>query len=60
LVYPSVFTAFEDLNLTPYLIAYENVMIDMTKRADLVKKLTFVTFYDDKVRISYDEDLKKL
>jgi hypothetical protein len=32
----------------------------MSKKADLAKKLTFATFFDDKVRISYDDELKKL
>ncbi len=51
---------FESLNLGSYFVAYENVMVEMSKKADLAKKLTFATFYDDKVRINCDEDLRKL
>jgi hypothetical protein len=32
----------------------------MSKKADLAKKLSFATFYDDKVKISNDEEMKKL
>lgn len=60
IIYPSLLPILEELNLNAYLIAYENMIVDLTKKADLVKKLCYATFYDDKVRISYDEELKKL
>ena len=60
MVYPSLYSILEELNLNAYFIAYENMIVDLTKKADLVKKLSYATFYDDKVRVSYDEELKKL
>ena len=35
-------------------------MGDYCKKCDLIKKLTFATIYEDKVRINYDEELKKM
>lgn len=46
--------------MTYYYSVYENFIADFSRKADLVKKLGLVTFYEDKVRIHYDDDLKKL
>lgn len=35
-------------------------MLDYYKKTDLVKKLSYTTLYDDKIRVSYDEELKKM
>lgn len=35
-------------------------MLDYNKKTDLVKKLSYTTLYDDKIRVSYDDELKKM
>jgi hypothetical protein len=39
---------------------YENLMIDYAKKSDLVKKLSFLTMFNEKVKIGYEEEIKKL
>jgi len=36
------------------------MIFDVSKKTGLIKKLGFTTFYDDRVRLNYDEDLKKM
>lgn len=35
-------------------------MSDYAKKSDLVRKLSFSTLYNEKVKVSYEEELKKL
>lgn len=35
-------------------------MSDYAKKSDLVRKLSFSTLYNDKIKVNYDEEFKKL
>jgi len=50
----------EELNLNYYHNIYNGVLIDYCKKTDLVKKLTYTTMFNEKIKVGYEEEMKRL
>ena len=55
LILPQLSGQFDELNLKQYKLTFEHILNDYSKKTDLVKKLTYNTMYNEKIKVGYDE-----
>ena len=55
LILPQLSGQFDELNLKQYKLVFEHILNDYSKETDLVKKLTYNTMYNEKIKVGYDE-----
>ncbi len=54
LLCPHLYAYFEEIGLAQFSYVYENVISDYAKKTELVRKLSFLTLYLERVKIDYD------